>query len=69
GAVRAAAARLDGHARLCAQLGPERTLARGFSITRTAAGVLLRDAGRAAAGEELVTRLAAGTLRSRVVEP
>ena len=68
GTLRAAARRTEGLERLCRQLGPERTLARGFSITRTAEGVLLREAARAAAGELLVTSLAAGALRSRVVE-
>jgi exodeoxyribonuclease VII large subunit len=68
GVLRAAARRTEGLERLCRQLGPERTLARGFSITRTAEGALLRDAARAAAGELLVTSLAAGALRSRVVE-
>jgi exodeoxyribonuclease VII large subunit len=66
--LREAGARLDGHARLCAELGPERTLARGFSITRSGGGVLLRDAARVAPGEVLLTRLAAGTLTSRVEE-
>ncbi len=66
--LREAGRRIEGHARLCAELGPERTLARGFSITRTEQGALVRDAGQVAAGEALLTRLAAGTVRSRVEE-
>lgn len=57
---------LDGLARVCSQLAPERTLERGFSITRTGAGVLLRHPGAVAAGESLLTRTAGGVVRSRV---
>lgn len=49
-----------------AALDPARTLARGWSITRTADGRLVRDAADLAAGDELVTTLASGTARSRV---
>ncbi|HXU44556.1 MAG TPA: exodeoxyribonuclease VII large subunit [Thermoanaerobaculia bacterium] len=66
--IREVAARLSGIERLCASLGPERTLERGFSITRDAKGVLLRDPAGAAAGDRLTTRLARGTLISRVEE-
>jgi len=44
---------------------PARTLARGWSITRTADGTLVRDA-TVAPGTELVTAVADGSIRSRV---
>jgi exodeoxyribonuclease VII large subunit len=62
-------ARLDGRARLLAGLSPERTLARGFSITRAASGAILRDAAAARPGERLETTLGRGRIRSRVEEP
>ena len=66
--VREVSARLQGMERLCAQLGPERTLERGYSITRTASGAVVRDPGQVAAGEVVVTQLAGGNLKSRVEE-
>jgi len=56
-------------AELRARLGvldPQAVLARGYSITRTAAGEVLRDAARVAEGERLHTTLARGTLESEV---
>ena len=53
-------------ARLCDQLAPERTLARGFSVTRRADGALVRSVGEVAPGAELRTRLADGLIASRV---
>lgn len=61
-----AAARLEGLDRLARQLGPERTLERGFSITRDGAGRLLRRPDQVASGDRLTTRLAGGDLTSRV---
>jgi exodeoxyribonuclease VII large subunit len=61
--------RLDGLARLCEQLAPERTLERGFSLTRDAAGRLLRRPDQVAPGDLLTTRLTGGDLRSRVETP
>ncbi|MDE2921702.1 MAG: exodeoxyribonuclease VII large subunit [Acidobacteriota bacterium] len=61
-----AAERLEAHGRLCEQLSPERTLARGFSVTRRADGGLVRRASDVAAGDELRTRLADGTVASTV---
>lgn len=58
--------RCTGMARVATQLAPERVLARGFSITRTAEGELLRRPGQVAPGDRLLTRLAGGTLASRV---
>jgi exodeoxyribonuclease VII large subunit len=66
--VREVSARLQGMERLCAQLGPERTLERGYSITRTASGAVVRDPGQVAAGEVVVTQLSGGNFKSRVEE-
>jgi exodeoxyribonuclease VII large subunit len=61
-------ARLDGWDRLVLRLSPERTLARGFSVTRSSSGEVLRDAARAAAGTRIETQLYRGRLSSRVEE-
>jgi exodeoxyribonuclease VII large subunit len=66
GRLRAAAASVAALDRLCAELSPQRVLARGYSITRDSAGRTLRDAGRAAVGAVIVTRLERGELSSRV---
>jgi exodeoxyribonuclease VII large subunit len=55
-------------ARLSHGLAPERTLERGFSITRNAAGRALRSPAEAAPGELVRSQLAGGTLTSRVEE-
>ncbi|HEX4928163.1 MAG TPA: exodeoxyribonuclease VII large subunit [Burkholderiales bacterium] len=58
-------------ARLAASLAgldPAAVLARGYSITRNAAGQVLRDARTARDGELLSTRLASGEVASRVVK-
>jgi exodeoxyribonuclease VII large subunit len=47
-------------------LSPLNTLARGYSLTRTPDGKLLRDAAEAKPGDVIVTRLATGELTSRV---
>ncbi|MET0326444.1 MAG: exodeoxyribonuclease VII large subunit [Ilumatobacteraceae bacterium] len=47
-------------------LDPVNVLARGWSITRTTDGRLVRSAADVAAGDALTTQLASGTLRSRV---
>jgi exodeoxyribonuclease VII large subunit len=49
-------------------LDPAATLARGWSITRTSDGGLVRQATQLAAGDEIVTTLAEGQVRSRVEE-
>jgi exodeoxyribonuclease VII large subunit len=54
--------------RLCAQIAPERTLERGYSITRTAAGAVVRHPGQVPAGEIVVTQLSEGSITSRVEE-
>ncbi|MCA9218875.1 MAG: exodeoxyribonuclease VII large subunit [Planctomycetales bacterium] len=56
----ALAARLDG-------LSPLRVLRRGYSVTQRAAdGQVVRDASDVGVGDEILTRLAAGSVRSRV---
>jgi exodeoxyribonuclease VII large subunit len=45
---------------------PARLLARGWSLTRTADGGLVRTAADAPPGTRLVTTLAAGEVRSTV---
>jgi exodeoxyribonuclease VII large subunit len=65
---RAATARIDGLARLVAGFSPERTLARGFSITRGEGGHALRSADQVAPGQRIVTRLAHGSVASRIEE-
>jgi exodeoxyribonuclease VII large subunit len=67
GHLREAEARIGGIARLAHELAPERTLERGFSITRNAAGRALRHPGDAPPGEIVTTRLARGRLTSTVV--
>lgn len=66
GRIREAEAGLKGIERLAHDLAPERTLERGFSITRTAAGRALRSPAETAAGEIVRTRLAGGSFSSRV---
>ncbi len=64
--LREAAARTEGQARLVQQLAPQRTLERGFTITRDAAGRAVKQAGRLRPGDRLVTSFADGETRSRV---
>jgi exodeoxyribonuclease VII large subunit len=47
-------------------LDPQRVLARGWSITRTTGGRIVRSAHEVAAGDELVTTVADGSVRSTV---
>ena len=49
-----------------AGLDPTAVLGRGYSITRNAAGEVLRDAAKAQEGEDIFTTLAQGSLRSKV---
>jgi exodeoxyribonuclease VII large subunit len=67
--LRAARATLQGLERLAAQLDPQRTLERGFSVTRDAAGLLLRHPAQVAAGALMSSQLAGGLVRSRVEAP
>lgn len=66
--VRETTATLQGIERLTLQLAPERTLERGFSLTRDAAGRTLRHPGDVKPGDLITTRLAGGDLQSRVEE-
>lgn len=56
--------RLESRGVLLKHIGPESVLARGFSYTTNAAGEVLTDATAVREGEELLTRLAKGTVRS-----
>ena len=47
-------------------LDPANVLARGWSITRTADGRVVRAPDEVAAGDVLITDLAGGVVRSRV---
>lgn len=69
-AVSGADRRVAAHAALVAAADPARALARGWSLTRTADGALVRSVASVAPGEHLVTTVADGDLRSVVeVEP
>ena len=64
--MRRETARVAALERLAAEVRPERTLRRGFSITRTAAGTLVRDAAQVAPGERVTTELQRGRVESVV---
>ena len=64
----AAEARLASWARLVEELQPTRTLRRGFSITRSESGAVVRDPGALAPGSRLETELAQGRIYSRFEE-
>jgi len=64
--LRELAAKLTGWERLCIELAPERTLERGFSITRDSRGRALTDPGQVTPGERIISQLASGRLTSRV---
>lgn len=59
-------ARLDHAANLLRVLGPQSTLSRGYSITRTESGEIVRSVTQAPPATQLVTQLADGEVRSRV---
>ncbi len=66
GRLRTAELILGGLERLSRGLAPERILARGFSITRSAEGRAIRRPEEVAAGERITSETAGGTLASRV---
>ncbi|MDX1504040.1 MAG: exodeoxyribonuclease VII large subunit, partial [Thermoanaerobaculia bacterium] len=66
--LREAASGLEGRRRLCRELAPERVLARGFTITRSAAGEVLKSASGARPGERIETVWVDGARTSRVEE-
>jgi len=59
---------LDGLAGRVRLLDPVHTMARGWTITRTADGRTVRSAGELQPGDELITTFATGTAHSRVEE-
>jgi exodeoxyribonuclease VII large subunit len=69
GRLREVAVHLGGLERLAQQLAPQRTLERGFSLTRDAAGRLVRDPASLRPGDRLQTELSGGVVHSRVEEP
>lgn len=66
--LRRADTAIEALARLCSYLGPERTLARGFSITRDVRGRVVTAADQVQVGERVETETAGGRITSRVEE-
>lgn len=64
----ARAVRIDNAAERLRLLDPETTMSRGWSITRTHDGRVVRDAADLSPGAEIVTTFARGSARSRVEE-
>jgi exodeoxyribonuclease VII large subunit len=60
--------RLISWRRLLTAYDVDRQLERGYSLTLSASGALVRSASQVAVGDEIVTRFADGTARSRVEE-
>jgi len=58
--------RLEHAGNLLRVLGPQSTLNRGYSITRTADGGIVHSVTQAGPGTQLLTQLADGEMRSRV---
>lgn len=65
-ALRASSASLDLAAARVAAVDPVRTLARGWSITRTTTGTVVRRSTDVAPGDVLITTLAEGTVTTTV---
>jgi exodeoxyribonuclease VII large subunit len=68
GLGRAEASALDAWEARVRALDPAATLARGWSITRTSDGRLVRRSGELASGDRITTTLADGQVHSRVEE-
>jgi len=66
--VHRCAARVERLQASLAGLDPTAVLGRGYSITRTAGGEVVRDAAQVQHGERLSTTLARGTLESQVLK-
>ena len=64
--VATASLRVDGTERAVRALDPRRVLERGYTITRTADGRVVRAPADTAVGDEIVTELAEGRITSRV---
>jgi exodeoxyribonuclease VII large subunit len=67
GALRGERVRIEAAADRLRALDPRRVLERGYTITRTPDGGILRAADQVGADDELVTETAGGSVRSRVV--
>lgn len=65
-ALRGFGERADSKAQMLKLLGPESVLSRGFSYTTDAKGKVLTDADEVKPGDEIITRLARGTVHSKV---
>jgi exodeoxyribonuclease VII large subunit len=61
-----AGAEVEARSRLCIQFDPARVLERGFSVTRTEDGTIVRRASEVTSGQRIVTRLVEGSFTSRV---
>jgi exodeoxyribonuclease VII large subunit len=59
---------LDLFAARLSAVDPVRTLARGWSITRTASGTVVRQVADVSAGDTLVTTVADGTITSTATD-
>lgn len=66
--LREASTLIEARAAICRQLAPERLLERGFSITRDAAGEVIKQKSSVAVGDMILTQLSDGRLRSRIEE-
>ncbi len=66
GALRHASARVDVLSARLTALDPARALARGWTITRTSTGTIVRGLADVAAGDTLVTQLVDGSVTSTV---
>ncbi len=58
--------RIEHIRRMLIAISPEKTLARGYSITRTASGGIVRTVADISKGESITTTLASGTVKSVV---
>ena len=67
--IRTGTTRFDAIEARVRALDPRRVLERGYSITRTVDGAVVRAAAAVQDGEELVTETSAGSMRSRVEVP
>jgi exodeoxyribonuclease VII large subunit len=65
-AIAKATATLEERRGVLEVVGPEAVLSRGYSVTTDARGRLVRDCDAVARGDELLTRLVDGSIRSTV---
>ena len=64
--LKVAEERIQRQASLIRTLGPESTFARGFSVTMTTEGKVVRDASELEKGDRIVSRFARGQVDSTV---